>query len=354
MTKNAIPRHAKPKNDRPRVVLYASMVVVAIVLAIAGGTAGYVNAYGGIERAFTPEEAQVEQLSEYGRSPYFVDAVRDDQFESKTFTDDGVVVITIRDEDVYHPVNSAWFILKMQDSYELTGDSKFLEYAEVNIQYLLDGAERTATGTWFPYHFEHSPGGLDHGMPWVSGMAQGMLLSVLSRMYEITGDENYMLEADGVYKTFSAPKSTTDYWFVNHDGCGWPGPCTYLEEYPSYVDEQNAHVVNGFIYAIWGLYDYMRVFGNTDALRLFNASVTTLEKSFDKFRFPGGASWYAMNEFGHATWKRPASYHIGVTHQLAVTAEITGSKKLAKQAELLKNDCSTDPCESETDPSGSG
>ncbi|MDI9588589.1 MAG: D-glucuronyl C5-epimerase family protein [Acidobacteriota bacterium] len=320
-----------------------SVVVILLVVTIA--TLGYANARGGLERAFKPPSAQISDFSQYGKSPYFDGKVRDDQFEKKQFTDDGVVIVSLHDQEVYHPVNAAWFILKMQDSYELTADYKYLEYAEINTKYLLDGAERTKTGTWFTYHFEHSPGGLDNGVPWVSGMAQGMLLSVLSRMYEMTGDEFYKEEADAVFDTFLAPKSTADYWFVNHDGCDWLGQCLFLEEYPSYDDSQNAHVVNGFIYAIWGLYDYVRVFQNTQALQLFNASVTTLEKSFDKFRSPGEASWYAMTEFGHATWKRPPKYHIGVTHQLAVTSEITGSQKLAKQAELLKRDCSTDPCE---------
>lgn len=352
MSKNPAPRHAESRSNRPRVVFVASIVVLSLVLVIAVGTVGYLIIQGKLERKLTQAEKEIAELSEYGKSPYFVEAVRDDQFEKKTFTEDGVIVITHHDQEVYHPVNTAWFILMMQDSYELTGDEKYLEYAKTNTQYLLNGAERTKTGTWFAYHFEHAPGGIENGLPWVSGMAQGMLLSILSRMYEITGDEQYKVEADSVFKTFSAPKSTTDYWFVNQDVCEWSDPCTYLEEYPSYNEEQNAHVVNGFIYSIWGVYDYMRVFKSPDALNLFKASVGTLEKSFDKFRVPGGASWYAMNEFGHETWNRPANYHIGVTYQLGVTAEITGSELLAEQAELLKSDCSTDPCETENDPSG--
>ena len=296
-------------------------------------------------RISDPVMIQIAKLSEYGKSAYDGERTRDDLLESEPMDDRGVVITTIHDEEVYHPVNTAWFILSMQDSFEASNNPEYLEHARINTQYLLDGAERTHTGTWFAYHFEHSPGGLDNGTPWVSGMAQGMLLSVLSRMYEITGEEQYKDEASRVFQTYFASKSDSDYWFVNQDDCNWIGPCLYFEEYPSRQERQNAHVVNGFIYSIWGIYDYIRVFQDPDALPLFNASVITLEKSFDRYRYPEGASWYAMNEFGYEAWGRPEGYHIGVTKQLEITSVITGSKILADQARTLSQDCSSQPCE---------
>jgi hypothetical protein len=84
--------------------------------------------------------------------------------------------------------------------------------------------------------------------PWISGMAQGQAISALLRAYYLTKDKKYLNPVKGAWNIFQLP--------VNNGGVisHFPDGRPVIEEYPS--PDGLVGVLNGFIFAIFGIYDY--------------------------------------------------------------------------------------------------
>ncbi|MDO5724334.1 MAG: D-glucuronyl C5-epimerase family protein [Flaviflexus sp.] len=279
-------------------------------------------------------------LSRDGKSYWDSTYVKPYDEVAERLDDNGILVNMYQDQRVYHPVNYVWYLQNVINAYANTGDERYLKIAVDNTEYLLAGSFYDLSGArWFPYLFEHAPGGIDMGVPWVSGMAQGMMLSLLTRMYEITDDKGYLDRAAETLKIFDVPAYEQTFWFSNLIDCPeTKGQCLVLEEYPSRKPEQNAHVINGHMYSMFGLYDYYRATGDEHAKELFNAAAETQRQLFDSYRRPGEPSWYAATEYGREVWKAPENYHEGVTVELRKLAEYTGDEEFTRQADLLSED----------------
>lgn len=330
---SACRRRVRRRQDTRRRRLLVVVAMVAIV-AICGGLYVFRESIWGPEFNHTGYE-----LSRTGQSPYIGDYTVPLEAELWGVTGhDDVLVTKLHDEVVYHPVNSAWYISQMISSYRTSRNQRYLDRAVATAKYLVDGAETDAQGAlWFPYHFSHDVGTLRMGTPWYSGMAQGMMLSVFVNLFETTGDERWKALASKTMKSYDQPKSETGRWFHNVKVLG-NKKFTYYEEYPALADEQNAHVVNGAIYALYGLYDYYRITGDEHVLWLFDVGATSVRDSFGSYRNPGQPSWYAMTYYGHSVWANPETYHKGVVKQLRKLAEMTGDVEFTRQADVLHED----------------
>ena len=90
----------------------------------------------------------------------------------------------------------------------------------------------------------------------------------------------------------------------------------WLEEYPSATP---THVLNGFNFALFGLYDYERLTRDPAAKDLLRGALRTIRSFATTFRVPGGISYY---DLVHRT--RFAHYHLIHTWQLRALAAISG------------------------------
>ena len=86
--------------------------------------------------------------------------------------------------------------------------------------------------------------------PWVSAMAQGEALSVLARAYGVSGHTAYREAGDSALSLFERE--------VASGGVVEEVPPGYLffEEAPS---SPPSHILNGFLYALFGLYDWQMI-----------------------------------------------------------------------------------------------
>lgn len=257
----------------------------------------------------------------------------------RTTDDRGVLQVEWDDHEgpVYHPVNIASYGLALLESYRVTGEQVYLEHAVANASALLDGSETGADGAlWFPYGFDyelHQDRDLLMEAPWYSGMAQGQVLSLLVRLHEETGDPRWREAADGVFASFGDDHAAGEPGFALVDDCGH----LWFEEY---VDDAvpPTHVVNGHIYALFGLYDYARAYGSTEAEELFDAGATTVAEQFPRFRLEGEISFYCAARYCHIDRWQPPSYHRGVAAQLDALHAMTGADVFAEQAETFRRD----------------
>jgi hypothetical protein len=110
--------------------------------------------------------------------------------------------------------------------------------------------------------------------PWYSGLAQGQGISLLVRVGQESGRPEFLDAAGRAFISFS--KSTEQGGVIFHDQRG----DVWFEEY---IVSPPTHILNGFIWAAWGVYDYFLATGEKSAETLFDGAVETLRKNLDRY-----------------------------------------------------------------------
>lgn len=281
-------------------------------------------------------------LDRNGASPYTRRVVRPYLLDYQPVDANKILISHYHDQRVLHPVSTAWYSLYQMISYELDRNEERMRRVRASVNHLLANGSSLVDGArWYRYPFAHTPGGLDMGVPWYSGMAQGMMTAVHVRLHEITGAEEHLTYAQQALKSFDRVigwnESVSGPWATAErdlDG----RRLTFFEEYPSRRPDQRSTVVNGHYYALYGIYDAYRLLGTGRALELFRRGAASMREVFPLYRRPGRASWYAVTPWGQRTWGSPTSYHRGVTAQLRIMHELTGDAVFTRQADTLFSD----------------
>lgn len=167
----------------------------------------------------------------------------------------------------YTPVAVSQYALGNYELYLNTKDEKYKEIFLKQADWLVRNEITTnkGFGIW-EYKFDWKPYNIK--APWISAMAQGQAISVLLRAYQLTGDERYFSAAKRALGAFDVDIEMGGVKTVDIDGLIW------YEEYPS---DPPSHVLNGFIFALLGIYDFYRVTNDAHILDLFNEGIKTLE-----------------------------------------------------------------------------
>jgi len=110
--------------------------------------------------------------------------------------------------------------------------------------------------------------------PWYSALAQGQGISLLVRVAQETGRSEYLEAATRAFVSFL--KSTRDGGVVFTDEHG----DIWFEEY---IVAPPTHILNGFIWAAWGVYDFFLATKEKAAQELFDRAVKTLRKNLERY-----------------------------------------------------------------------
>lgn len=110
--------------------------------------------------------------------------------------------------------------------------------------------------------------------PWHSGLAQGQGISLLARAYAETGDKKYLDAAHLAFRSFLASIDCGGVTFTDAAGDVW---------FEEYIVSPPTHILNGFMWAAWGVYDYFLLTGSDEAIKLFAAAVSTLGKNLGRY-----------------------------------------------------------------------
>lgn len=163
---------------------------------------------------------------------------------------------------------------------------------------------------------------------WYGAMCQGQAISVLCRAYHATKDKTYLNAANAALKPFNVDSK---------DGgvrASFLGVHTWYEEYPT---SPPTFILNGFMYALLGLYDLCITDpSNTAAKNLFDKGMESLE-SMLPFYDSGSATFYDLRHFTMKTSPKIARWDYHTTHinQLLLLSTIHNhsSKQLVETAE---------------------
>jgi heparosan-N-sulfate-glucuronate 5-epimerase len=154
--------------------------------------------------------------------------------------------------------------------------------------------------------------------PWHSAMAQGQIASVFVRSHIRHGDEDDARRARAALQPLldggESTVTTTD-----------AGPV--LEEAPSVPA---SHILNGWVYALWGLWDVALALDHADARTLFEQSVSALGELLPRYD-TGWWTRYSLYPHRLPDLAKPF-YHRLHVDQMQVLHELTRDERFSEAA----------------------
>lgn len=147
-----------------------------------------------------------------------------------------------------------------------------------------------------------------------SAMSQGEAVSALARAWRITGDGAFIDAAGKAYGLLVLPLEQKGTVRINSEG-------VFFEEYPSLVKNT---VLNGWIFALFGVYDYHIATGDGEAREMFDSSVKTMVGHIGGYDC---GFWSYYNDRGDMA--SPFYHHLHV-NQLKALVMVTGDRVLAE------------------------
>jgi heparosan-N-sulfate-glucuronate 5-epimerase len=196
-----------------------------------------------------------------------------------------------------------------------------------------------AASDWLCAHLEQNPFGIwvwNHHFdweyrtplraPWYSGLAQGQGISLLVRAYQETRNRSYLEAAERAFGSFLKPTDQGGVIFTDNHGDLW------IEEY---IVSPPTHILNGFIWAAWGVYDYYLATRNGSARELFAKAAQTLRANLDRYDL---GFWSLYEQSGTRLPMVASSfYHQLHVVQLRIMYRLTGDEFFARYADRWEN-----------------
>jgi heparosan-N-sulfate-glucuronate 5-epimerase len=158
--------------------------------------------------------------------------------------------------------------------------------------------------------------------PWYSALAQGQGISVLVRAHKQSGNPRYLDAARSALAVFYRPVAEGGVAFTDDHGDLW---------FEEYIVSPPTHILNGFIWAAWGIYDYFLATQDASAEDLFLRAVKTLLHNLDRYDL----GFWSLYEQSGTRLPMVASpfYHQLHIVQLRVMHRLTGEDAFAKVAD---------------------
>jgi heparosan-N-sulfate-glucuronate 5-epimerase len=266
------------------------------------------------------EQALVGELGEY-YMPFTTKADYPGQFDV-----DGIPMLDYRGSLglQYNPIAIAQYGLGNYNVFRRTGDTerrtKFLRIADwmsANLE-----PNRGGFKVWH-HHFDWEYRTTLRA-PWYSGLAQGQGISLLVRAFAETKKSAYLEAARAAFEPLLHDVSQGGVAFTDETGDLW------LEEYVVHP-EAPTHILNGFMWATWGVYDYWLVTRDTTAESLFEKCMQTIAANLHRF----DAGFWSLYEQSGIRMRMLASpfYHQLHIVQLRVLHRLTGNPTFLEFAE---------------------
>jgi heparosan-N-sulfate-glucuronate 5-epimerase len=213
----------------------------------------------------------------------------------------------------YNPIAIAQYALGNHTLWLETHDQDRLDQCLAASDWLVDNLEPNESGipVWLhKFDWEYAET-LEN--PWYSGLAQGQGISALLRAHTATSDPKYL---EAAHSAFISLDSGVDAGGVLYEN----GDDIWIEEY---IVTRPTHILNGYIWALWGVRDYHLATDDPRALELWERSIGTLERNLESFDL-GYWSLYDQSASGRLKMIASNFYHQLHITQLQVMYRLTG------------------------------
>jgi len=158
--------------------------------------------------------------------------------------------------------------------------------------------------------------------PWYSALAQGQGISLLLRAHKENSDARYLDAARQAFISFDRPIAEGGVAFTDQTGDLW---------FEEYLVSPPTHILNGFIWAMWGVHDYALATRDPQAHDLFDRGVRTLLHNLARYDL----GFWSLYEQSRTRLPMVASnfYHRLHVVQLRVMHRLTGEELFAATAD---------------------
>ena len=243
--------------------------------------------------------------------------------------------VTYREGAVF-PSLSATYVIAALEKAERMGSDLWLRRAVTAMDQVL----RTSQDGFLPHRFADTDVfGRSLPNPWYSGQAQGLVLSALARLYEVTGEARWRTSSDPVFQTLTTfrgflagSQPAAEPWLDVVDSAGY----VWFEAFTH--GRAPTMILARHMQATVGIYDYQRVLADRPAetrlaRRLFSAGLATVQRYAPLSRTPGKVSVTSL-----VSGQRDPADHNVVEKQLSILSRMVNDTSLARIARLLDQD----------------
>ncbi|MCF6476594.1 hypothetical protein FAF44_50935 [Nonomuraea sp. MG754425] len=233
---------------------------------------------------------------------------------------DGIPVSTYDFGTFQYPVEVVQYGMENYSKWVATGDEAYRPKAETVARWLLE--HQDGKGGWpvpFAYSYRDGLAG-ELRAGWYSGMAQGIGAAFLAKMYDKTKESRY---GDAALKALRPLRTEVADGGVLRR---FEGRLDFYEEYPTPTP---THVLNGYLFALIGVYDVGRLMNDKTAGQMWERGLRTLDRVLPLYDLSSRTSYDLMHYTRTpATAPNPArwSYHSLHVTQLSAVNAITGGR----------------------------
>lgn len=273
---------------------------------------------------FWHEPPEVNPRAQYGAlGEYYMTFARKADYGGR-YDERGVPLLNYRGAIgwQYNPIAIAQYGLGNYNLFQTTLDpareAKFLQAAD----WLLSNQERNAAGlSVWNHHFDWEYR-TRLKAPWYSALAQGQGVSLLVRAHQATGDRRYLAAATRAVEAFLVPTGEGGVTFEDDWGNTW---------FEEYITSPPTHILNGFVWATWGVFDYFLATSSAVAKELLAKAIGSLARNLKDY----DTGFWSLYERPGARGRMLASpfYHSLHITQLAVLHAWTGERLFRQFAE---------------------
>lgn len=222
----------------------------------------------------------------------------------------------------YNPIAIAQWGLANNNIFCETKNESRREKTIKAANWLTANLEKNSHGLWVWNHHFNWDYRDTLKAPWYSGLAQGQGISLLLRAYAETRDEKYQQAADRAFVSLTKLIADGGVLFEDEEKNLW------IEEY---LVDPPTHILNGFLWALWGVFDYWLTHADTQARTIFDRGVQTLLTNLARY----DTGYWSLYEQSGTRLKMLASpfYHRLHIVQLRVMATLTGDTRFTQYAD---------------------
>jgi hypothetical protein len=269
----------------------------------------------------TPEASPHANYEQLG--PYFMKFAQKADYKGQ-YDSSGIPLLDYHGQIglQYNPIAIAQYGLGNYNLFAQIRDTQRKEKFVTASNWLRDHLEKNESGlsVWM-HHFDWEYRDTLTA-PWYSGLAQGQGISLLLRAHAVTGDESYLRAAHQAFESFLCDVKKGGVIFTDQRGDEW------IEEY---LVTPPTHILNGFLWASWGVYDFVLATGDQRAKALFGRLAQTLQRNLDNYDF----GFWSLYEQSGTALKMVASpfYHRLHIVQMRIMQRMTGEAKFGEIAD---------------------
>ena len=158
--------------------------------------------------------------------------------------------------------------------------------------------------------------------PWYSALAQGQGISLLVRAHQHTRESRYLFAAERAFQSFQLPVEQGGITYTDQAGNIW---------FEEYLVSPPTHILNGFIWAAWGVHDFALATGSSSAASLFDRAAQTLLANLARYDL----GFWSLYELAGLPLPMLASpfYHRLHIAQLRIMQRLTGQVEFQDYAD---------------------